>query len=598
MKSGGANYGQRPSRIGWPRRPSLKASSLNRLADRRLVLPSLISCGLAVVLPLLVAFTLSFTHVREDGSFQFATLEGYQALFAGGRVGELLKILIRALATTCVTMLISMPAAYWIAQIRLGAVRTVFLTLLITPWLVSDMLRSFGWQLILAPDGPISKTFSFLTNHDLDDLRYRFSAVVIGLVSAMIPAGTLSVLAALPNRNRNEWLAAAEIGSKWDLFRIMLLGRARGGIVLGTGIVFTLSFFATAEARFLDGPTQTSIQTIAASLVNIGVPALLAFGTTLLILVVLCCVLTATIFGLVIRAGTNQSMRTSPWPDQGFRTGGSFFSRWHLVLRALGTWTTRFSPCLCGVQALLLSCAPIFAVGVEAFRQPSSSGWQWTLENFHLMLASHDLMQASTNSIWVAAAVASLVAFFAFVFSLVVWERRFRSLVFCLCILLIVLPGDVYSICLIQCIRFFDHAQGGWSLVVISHFLWALPFGVGTLLLANRHINENVLRSSLEYSRSPLSVVCRLVARINIGRIFGVAVLAGTLSLNEFVRTSYLGGGLITIGNLVHGRLTAGLLPENRGIFAVELLLLVVSVVAVVVVLAGLRLPDRNSNAI
>ena len=123
-------------------------------------------------------------------------------------------------------------------------------------------------------------------------------------------------------------------------------------------------------------------------------------------------------------------------------------------------------------------------------------------------------------------------------------------------------------------------------MVVLAHALWAVPFATGTLILANRQLGEHALQAALEYGNGPLEVIVRFVGRINIARIAGVAVLAGTLSLNEYVRSSYLGASLVTVSNEVHGRLTSGLLPENRGVFAAEFLIVSISMIALAMTVA------------
>src|SRR5688500_7173863 len=92
----------------------------------------------------------------------------------------------------------------------------------------------------------------------------------------------------------------------------------------------------------------------------------------------------------------------------------------------------------------------------------------------------------------------------------------------------------------------------GASPRIRGRLLLAVPFATGTMMLANRRNNEHALEASLEYATGPLSVIIRFIGRINGGRLIGVALLAGTLSLNEYLRTTYLGGRLLTIGNVVH----------------------------------------------
>jgi ABC-type spermidine/putrescine transport system permease subunit II len=466
----------------------------------------------------------------------------------------------------------------------------------ITPWLVSDMLRAFGWQLLLSPVGIVSHCWMAMTGlRPLDHLRYNCSAVVLGLVSSMLPAGVLCVFAAIPSRNRNEWLAAAETGSRGRVFCLMVFGRARAGILFGAIAVFILACFASAEARYLDGPTQTSIQTIAASLVNAGVPALLAFGSILLVLLFCAGLIGRIIYRYCQRVPTPQEAK-SHHKLSALRVQWRA-SLWKQVKFVIARWSNgsiRLVP-IAGCISVVLCNAPIVAVIAEAFWQPDISGGHWTVENFRLLLSSSELVTAFSYSAFIGLGVGVISALLAFVLSLVVWNNGLQRWVLIMIVMLVVLPGDVYAIGVIQSLKLIHEAQGHWLLVMIAHILWALPFATGTLLLANQHLSDNMLRASMEYARGPLAVIIRIVGRINLGRIIGVALLGATLSLNEYLRAAYLGGGLLTINNVVHGRLVAGFLPQNRGIFAAEVLIVVVSIAAVaMLLLVGIDFRSRQ----
>jgi ABC-type spermidine/putrescine transport system permease subunit II len=563
-------------------------TSLNRIADRRIILTTVGFCVAAGVLPLVVAVILSFCSVDPKGSFHFGSLEGYRALLGGGRIEEFRKVLFRAVIVTIMTMLISVPTAYWVARIRRAGIQTITLALIVTPWFVSDMLRAFGWQLLLSPSGPVSAAWIFVTSlGPPEGLRYNFSAVVVGLMSSMLPAAVLSVLAAVPNTHRTEWLAAAEFGRSRHVFSLMALGRARPGILLGACVVFVLSCFASSEARFLDGPTQTSVQTVAASLVNDGVPALLAFGTVLVTFAFCSCLGAATVYLILARPLRSRYPRDR-FPITSIPVSLEPPSRHTLQAVVTGALdaAARYIPPFAGLITIALCCSPLLAVAAEAFRQPSPSGMRWTLQNFQLMVSSDQLVDALVNSAGIAALVSFVAAIIGFVLSLVIWDRTLQGWVVLLLASLVLLPGDSYAISLVQILKVFGRAEGGWPLVVLAHVLWAIPFATGTLVLANRHLGEHVLEAALEYGNGPLEVIVRIIGAINLWRIAGVALLAGTLSLNEYVRSSYLGAALLTVSNEVHGRLTTGLLPQNRGVFAAEFLIFGVSVMSVIVTLA------------
>lgn len=567
---------------------SYNRPSLNRIADRKIVVTVIIICIIAGVFPFIAATVLSFCFVDDSGVFHFGSLEGYRTVFAGGRPEEFRNIVIRAAVVTAITMFLSVFSAYWVANIRRFYFQTFILAFLVIPWLVSDMLRAFGWQLLLSPIGPISEIWNQLTKHGpLEELRYNFGAVAIGIVSSMLPAGILSVYAAIPHRDRSEWLAAKEIGGPWHVFALMALGRARLGIVLGAWIVFILSCFASAEVRFLGGPNESSIQSIAASLVNDSVPAMLSFGTLLVVFAIISCllgVITYRMFALPSEPQNNSEI-SLPIKKNITTNINIKFIEISTINNPVFNLFARYLPSVAYVISITLCCAPLTIIITEAFRRPSSSGMQWTLANFISMASSDSLIEALINSVSIAVAVSLIVAVISFILSLVAWDYLLQKLVLLLIAILVVLPGDAYSISLIQILKIIYDIEGGWELVVLSHVIWAIPFATGTLLLANQHINGNMLESALEYSKSPITVIFQIIGRINLGRISGVAILAGTLSLNEYLRCSYLSGGLLLINNEVHGRLTAGLLPQNRGIFATEFIIFIISIFSFIAII-------------
>jgi spermidine/putrescine transport system permease protein len=549
--------------------------SVQRIAQPQLLLAACGICALLVGLPALIGALKSVATFTPDFAL---SAQAYRDLVRGDRLAEFRIVIVRAAIVTAIAMTLAIPSAYWLAGIRSSSRRTIVFSILVAPWFVSDMLRAFGWQVLLSPAGPISLLWEHLFNQGpLYGLRYNHAAAILGIISSVLPVGILCVYAALPARESNEWLAAKEIGAPRHVFRLIAIRWGYNGIAIASGAVFMLSCYASAEPRYLDGPTQSSITTIAASLVNEGIAALLAFSTVLLLFMLFiggCVVLALRTFAHLRHTGRH-GKPAIPQPTAGSASGPRSLGK---LLDCIVVVTPR----LTGAIAIVLCCAPPIAVMVEAFRTPMGGG-QWTLDNFGLMMSSESLRVALLNSAVLALGVGVVTLTLAFVLGLVVWNDSHKGAVLLLLAALIIMPGDAYAIGLIQLMRsFHDQAEGGWPLLLISHTLWALPIATASVVLANRRLNVQILESALEYSRSPKEVLYRYLIPINRNRLIGVGLIGATLSLNESVRTSYLSGGLLTIGNEVHGRLNAGMLAQNRGIFAVEFLVFLMSAVTLI----------------
>lgn len=552
-------------------------SSLGRMAS----LPAVFASGLVLLalgaLPLAAAMIGSFLPL--DGLPNQISIDGYAVLLAGPRIAEIGLVIERAAAATGTAVLLGVPAAYFLKQLRSSRLQLLMLAFLLTPWLVSDMLRAFGWQLALAPNGIISSLWSALFGEPLDGLRYNHGAAILGLVGSTVATSLLATFAALPRSDSSEWLAARELQGPGHVFRVIALGHARIGIAFGACMTFLLCVFSSAEPLMLDGPTRTSTFTIAASLSNVGVSALMAFGMAMLLL-------TASMFVVLIIAWqAYHRPRTQPVT---FDLPHLISSRYQSFRQPLGTLANRAAsllPPLCCFAALILCICPLTALSLEALRQPSAAGSSWGFGAFLQLTSSPDLIAALRRSAALAIAVALLSAAGGFALSMTAWSPARARMVLLTMVIFALLPGEVYALGLLQVSKAMGWTQGAPLLVAIAHLIWIIPFTTGSLMIANSAIGHSVIEAALELRSPPAAVAIWIIGRINRGAIIAAALLSFTLSLNENTRASYLGGSDPSLANEVFGRLQAGLLPENRGIFAIELMLVVTSLVSAAVIL-------------
>lgn len=540
------------------------------------------------IIPLAAVLLFSFTPL-DGGAIGSGSLDAYRVVLASGRLAELVLVIARAAAATAMVVSLAVPTAFYLRQIRNPSIQLTLLCLMLAPWLVSDMLRAFGWQLALSPTGPVSAAWMVATGGGpLEGLRYNHLAALVGLVSATLPTAVLGTFAALPRPDSSEWQAAREIGSPRHVFALLALGRARPGVIFGTCMTFLLCLFGSAEPQFLDGPTQTSMLTIASSLSNVGVSALMAFGVTMLMLTACVCFGFFLLWRMrrTLRNGGHAPELANKAPNQRSMVAGFGAAFLDTAARRLPVAFTAI--------ALLFCLFPLVTVTAEAFRQPAVAGNVWTLNNFQLLLESPDLMGALGQSVILAFAVAALTTASGFVLSLTVWEPRRAGALLLTMLALVLLPGEVYALGLLQVAKALGREEGAPFLVAIAQLVWILPFSTGSMMLANSAIGRSVIEGALELGRVPSAVAAEVVGRINRGAIAGSAVLAFTLSLNENIRASYLGGSLPSIANTVYGRLQSGLLPENRGIFAVEFLMVAGALLSAMLMLKVLSIASTR----
>ncbi|QAU43876.1 ABC transporter permease (plasmid) [Bradyrhizobium sp. CCBAU 53351] len=166
----------------------------------------------------------------------------YQAVLARkDYIETLYRTIWLAGLTTSISLLISYPTAYWIA--RYPGRRDIFLIILMMPWLVSVVVRTYGWIVILGKKGVISQALmsSGLIAGPLEIL-FSPTAIVIGLVHVFSPFMILAIVTVLIRLDKSLEEAAASLGAgPFETFRRVLLPLSFPGIVTGSIIVFLMS---------------------------------------------------------------------------------------------------------------------------------------------------------------------------------------------------------------------------------------------------------------------------------------------------------------------------------------------------------------------
>lgn len=184
-------------------------------------------------------------------------LENYVRLFSNGFYAETLWFTFKmSLWVTAASFLIGYPLAYYITRIvSNGWVRRLLYVVVITPLFTSNIVRSFGWMILLGRGGLVNETLVGigLTDHPLQLLNNEFS-IIIGMTYIMVPFMVLTIAAVLQSIDRSLEYAALDLGAtKFLTFSKITFPLSLPGVVAGSLIVFTLSVSAYVTPSVLSG---------------------------------------------------------------------------------------------------------------------------------------------------------------------------------------------------------------------------------------------------------------------------------------------------------------------------------------------------------
>jgi putative spermidine/putrescine transport system permease protein len=166
------------------------------------------------------------------------------------------RVLVRtiwvAVVTTCLCLLLGYPVAMLLARSRH---RDLLLILLISPWLVSVVVRTFGWMILLGNRGVINLALKDLGMIDTPiKMMFNATGVIIGLVHVLVPLMVICVLSVLIQAEKQLEEAATSLGaSPVQTFARVIWPLSLPGVYLGASLTLLTSTGAIVTPLLLGG---------------------------------------------------------------------------------------------------------------------------------------------------------------------------------------------------------------------------------------------------------------------------------------------------------------------------------------------------------
>lgn len=216
----------------------------------------------ANIAPLLqmVAISLQDRYPRPPGEEAVWTLRHYAAFFDRPLyLNAFLRSFVFASLATLITLLVVFPVAYYLSKGAPKSWRIRLILLVVAPFWVSEIVRSFAWILMLANRGAVNGVLMGLgvTDAPLEMLYTRFS-MTVGVVYLASLYMLLPLYAALERIDDRLLEAAADLGAPaFTRFRRIVLPLAKDGIIAGCTLVFLLVIGLYAMPQLLGGSGDT-----------------------------------------------------------------------------------------------------------------------------------------------------------------------------------------------------------------------------------------------------------------------------------------------------------------------------------------------------
>lgn len=176
-----------------------------------------------------------------------------------------------SLISTFVSLLLGYPTAYFMARTR-SRMKKVMIIIILFPFLVSAVVRSYGWMVLLGTKGLVNQLLTGLglIQKPLKMLNTEF-AVIVGMIHLLIPYMVLALLGVLQSIDPNVEYAAYSLGANpIQTFAKVVFPLSTPGIISGCVLVFTMSMTSYVTPKLLGGSKFRMMATMVVQEINVS----------------------------------------------------------------------------------------------------------------------------------------------------------------------------------------------------------------------------------------------------------------------------------------------------------------------------------------
>ncbi len=203
-------------------------------------------------------YMLSYSFYSfESGSLtRDWSLASWQAFFTDPFYWQILwRTTQLGFTVTIISLLIGYPVAYALTRLQRPRLLVAIYLAIFSPLLVSVVVRSYGWLLLLGQEGLVNKLLAGLPFIEGPQrLVHNNTGVVVALVHILLPFAIFPMVSVLTQLPPNLKEAAQDLGaSRLQTFLRVVLPLSLPGIIAAGQIVFVLSISALVTPILLGG---------------------------------------------------------------------------------------------------------------------------------------------------------------------------------------------------------------------------------------------------------------------------------------------------------------------------------------------------------
>ena len=205
--------------------------------------PVLLWLVLLIVLPQIDLLIMSFRTENDAGEMVWS-ISNYLNFFDEPIYWlTFVRTAVYSILVTFLTFLIALPVAFFITKVVHPKFQGFLTLLLLLPFWVSELVRVYGWMILLRESGVINH---FLLKLGIlgqpIEMLYRDATMVLGLVYTSMLFMVVPLISVLDSLDNSLIEAAYDLGANmWSILFKIIIPHATPGIVSGSIVVFMLT---------------------------------------------------------------------------------------------------------------------------------------------------------------------------------------------------------------------------------------------------------------------------------------------------------------------------------------------------------------------
>ena len=230
-------------------------TNTNRIGFFLLLTPLVLWLGLLIIIPHIDMFLVSIRERMGRGVYETSAAQYLTFVNEPLYIWTFIRTAVMSVLATAITLLIAFPVSYYIAKMARGRLQQVLFMLCLIPFYVSELVRTFGWMILLRETGIVSNLLQWTGLADQPvEMLYNDAAIMIGLVYTSMLFMVVPLVTTLESLDDSVIEAGYDLGGNgWSVLREIIIPHAMPGIVSGCIVVFMLSLGNYLTPKMLGG---------------------------------------------------------------------------------------------------------------------------------------------------------------------------------------------------------------------------------------------------------------------------------------------------------------------------------------------------------